>query len=212
MPTGLDPETIGPVDVALIVFEGNDFTGDVAPALAELHDSGTVRVIDLAFVRKEADGTTSSIEVGDADVADEFERVNNTEFDLLSDEDLTELSSGFPVRTCCEPSRLWTRNRMEKCLDDVWDAQDSWEPWPARQWLPARPRLSAEACTRSPRRTPHINEKRPPHSNRRQQHNSRQWSTRLPTKRPHRFRHSRRPLRPRPPRRIGWPRSENSDR
>src|SRR5664280_3615782 len=95
MPTGLDPETIGPVDVALIVFEGNDFTGDVAPALAELHDSGTVRVIDLDFVRKEADGTTSSIEVGDADVADEFERVNNTEFDLLSDEDLTELASGL---------------------------------------------------------------------------------------------------------------------
>src|SRR5660397_293285 len=89
MPTGLDPETIGPVDVALIVFEGNDFTGDVAPALAELHDSGTVRVIDLAFVRKEADGTTSSIEVGDADVADEFERVNNTEFDPVSYTHLT---------------------------------------------------------------------------------------------------------------------------
>ena len=99
MPTGLDPETIGPVDVALIVFEGNDFTGDVAPALAELHDNGTVRVIDLAFVRKEADGTTSSIEVGDADVADEFERVNNTEFDLLSDEDLTELASGLEPNT-----------------------------------------------------------------------------------------------------------------
>ena len=89
MPTGLDPETIGPVDVALIVFEGNDFTGDVAPALAELHDSGTVRVIDLAFVHKEADGTTSSIEVGDADVADEFERVNNTEFDPVSYTHLT---------------------------------------------------------------------------------------------------------------------------
>jgi hypothetical protein len=99
MPTGLDPDTIGPVDVALTVFEGNDFTGDVAPALAELHDSGTLRVIDLAFVRKEADGTTSFIEVGDADVAADFERVNNTAFDLLSDEDLTprqQRMTGWP--------------------------------------------------------------------------------------------------------------------
>jgi len=99
MPAGLEPETIGPVDVALIVFEGSEFAGDVAPALADLHESGTVRVIDRAFVRKEADGTTSFVEVGDADVADKFERVDTTEFDLLSDEDLTELASGLEPST-----------------------------------------------------------------------------------------------------------------
>jgi hypothetical protein len=95
MPAGLEAESIGPVDVAVIAFDGNQFNGDVAPALAALHDSGTVRVIDLAFVRKEADGTTSFIEVGDADVAAAFERVNNTQFDLLSDEDLTEIADGL---------------------------------------------------------------------------------------------------------------------
>ena len=95
MPVGLRAESIGPVDVAVIAFDGNQFNGDVAPALAELHDSGTVRVIDLAFVRKEADGTTSFIEVGDADVAAAFERVNNTQFDLLSDEDLTDIAEGL---------------------------------------------------------------------------------------------------------------------
>jgi len=79
----------------VIAFDGNQFNGDVAPALAELHDSGTVRVIDVAFVRKEADGTTSFVEVGDADVAVAFERVNNTQFDLLSDEDLTEIAEGL---------------------------------------------------------------------------------------------------------------------
>jgi hypothetical protein len=95
MPAGLQADSIGPVDVAVIAFDGNQFNGDVAPALAALHDSGTVRVIDLAFVRKEADGTTSFIEVGDADVAAAFERVNNTQFDLLSDEDLTEIADGL---------------------------------------------------------------------------------------------------------------------
>jgi hypothetical protein len=95
MPAGLQADSIGPVDVALIAFDGNQFNGDVAPALAELHDSGTVRVIDVAFVRKEADGTTSFVEVGDADVAAAFERVNNTQFDLLSDEDLTDIAESL---------------------------------------------------------------------------------------------------------------------
>lgn len=95
MPAGLEADSIGPVDVAVIAFDGNQFNGDVAPALAALHDSGTVRVIDVAFVRKEADGTTSFVEVGDADVAEAFERVNNTQFDLLSDEDLTEIAEGL---------------------------------------------------------------------------------------------------------------------
>jgi len=40
MPAGLDADTIGPVDVAVILFEGNKFNGDVAPALSDLSDSG----------------------------------------------------------------------------------------------------------------------------------------------------------------------------
>lgn len=91
----LKADSIGPVDVAVIAFEGNEFNGDVAPALAELHDSGTVRVIDLAFIRKEDDGSTSFVEVEDADVADAFARVNGEPFDLLSDADLTEIASGL---------------------------------------------------------------------------------------------------------------------
>ena len=98
MTAALRADSIGPVDVAVIAFEGNEFNGDVAPALAELHDSGTVRVIDLAFVRKEDDGSTSFVEVEDADVADAFARVNGEPFDLLSDEDLTEIASGLAGR------------------------------------------------------------------------------------------------------------------
>ncbi len=52
MPAGLTPDSIGPVDVAVILFEGNRFNGQVAPAIAELQDSGVVRIIDLAFIRR----------------------------------------------------------------------------------------------------------------------------------------------------------------
>ncbi len=99
MPAALHPDSIGPVDVAVIQFDGDEFDSDVAPALTDLNDSGTVSVIDLAFVRKQADGSTSFAEVGDPAVADAFDRVANTQFDLLSDSDLTGIASGLDAGT-----------------------------------------------------------------------------------------------------------------
>jgi len=95
MPTALQADSMGPVDVAVILFEGNQFNGDVAPAIAELVDSGTVRVIDLAFVRKETDESISTVEVSEADVADAFKDINESQFDLLSDEDLSDIAGGL---------------------------------------------------------------------------------------------------------------------
>ena len=95
MPADLDPDTIGPVDVAVILFEGNEFNGDVAPALSDLNDSGTVRIIDLVFVRKDDDESVSYAEVADAEVAEAFERLHDAQFDLLSDEDLKGIAGGL---------------------------------------------------------------------------------------------------------------------
>lgn len=95
MPAGLDVDTIGPVDVAVILFEGNKFNGDVAPALTDLNDSGTVRIIDLAFVSKDNDESVSYAEMADVQVADAFERLNDEHFDLLSDGDLNEIAGGL---------------------------------------------------------------------------------------------------------------------
>jgi len=95
MPTALQADLMGPVDVAVILFEGNQFNGDVAPAIAELADSGTVRVIDLAFVRKETDESISIVEVSEADVDDAFKDINESQFDLLSDEDLSDIAHGL---------------------------------------------------------------------------------------------------------------------
>lgn len=83
-----DPESVGPVDVAVVLFEGNNFNGDVAPAIAELQQNGTVRIIDLAFLTKDADGTASFVEVEDAEVSDAFAELTGSQLDLLSDEDL----------------------------------------------------------------------------------------------------------------------------
>jgi hypothetical protein len=57
----------GPVDVVIIGFPGNKFTGRIAPALRELVDSGTVRILDLVFVMKDVDGVTTTIDLTDLD-------------------------------------------------------------------------------------------------------------------------------------------------
>jgi Family of unknown function (DUF6325) len=99
MPALLDANAIGPVDVAVIRFEGSEFSGDVAPALSELDRSGTVHIIDLAFVRKEADESISYLEIDDAAVAKEFESLADSQFDLLNDEDLTKIADALEPDT-----------------------------------------------------------------------------------------------------------------
>jgi uncharacterized protein YrzB (UPF0473 family) len=91
----LQSEKIGPVDVAVIAFEGDDFNTEVAPALSRLQASGTVQVIDLAFVRKDADGSTSIIELADEGVSEEFDQITESQFDLLSEADLTDIANGL---------------------------------------------------------------------------------------------------------------------
>jgi hypothetical protein len=54
--------TIGPVEYVLIGFPGNEFKGEIVPALADLIDAGTVRIIDLVFIKKDADGTVTTFE------------------------------------------------------------------------------------------------------------------------------------------------------
>jgi hypothetical protein len=95
----LQSEKIGPVDVAVITFEGDEFDEAVAPALTDLQASGTVQVIDLAFVRKDASGTISIIELADERVAEAFGRVMESQFDLLSEADLTDIGSGLEPAT-----------------------------------------------------------------------------------------------------------------
>ena len=58
---------IGPVECIVLAFPGNRFKGEIVPALAELVENETIRVIDLAFVKKDADGAITTLELDDMD-------------------------------------------------------------------------------------------------------------------------------------------------
>jgi uncharacterized membrane protein len=95
MPGASTADAIGPVDVAVIAFDGNRFNGDVVPAIAQLQDDGTVRIIDLTFVRKDDDGSVLVDEVADSGVSEAFEQLTTSQFELLSDDDLARIADGL---------------------------------------------------------------------------------------------------------------------
>nr|WP_234436538.1 DUF6325 family protein [Streptomyces sp. XY511] len=61
-----DIETMGPVDYLVVEFPGNRMTGEGLPLLVDLVDRGIIRILDLVFVRKDADGSVVALELKDA--------------------------------------------------------------------------------------------------------------------------------------------------
>jgi uncharacterized membrane protein len=84
---------LGPIEMLVVKFPGNQFTGEIAPALAELVDAGTIRVIDFVFIMKDADGTLTSVELADLpdDAASAFAPVVDDVSGMLSEDDIRDL-------------------------------------------------------------------------------------------------------------------------
>src|SRR4051812_13075205 len=82
---------LGPVDVVVIGYRpGAPMTGDAVPLLLDLVERGIIRVLDVMFVTKEADGTFAGFDatdLGDKGVG-EFAPFEGASSGLLGDEDL----------------------------------------------------------------------------------------------------------------------------
>jgi Family of unknown function (DUF6325) len=62
-----DDVELGPVDYLVVEFPGNKMTGEGFPILLDLVDRGIIRILDLVFVRKDADGSVGLFEISDFD-------------------------------------------------------------------------------------------------------------------------------------------------
>jgi uncharacterized membrane protein len=81
---------IGPVEYMVVAFPGNNFRGEIAPALQRLVDSETIRIIDLVIVSKDAEGEVVALEVSELDPAVQagLERMGIEGSGLFNEEDL----------------------------------------------------------------------------------------------------------------------------
>ena len=61
--------TYGPIDFVALEFKGNQFKGEIFPALMDLVNREIVRVIDLIVVQKDADGKVTHREIQEHDNA-----------------------------------------------------------------------------------------------------------------------------------------------
>jgi len=79
--------SLGPIELLVIKFPGNQFRGEIAPALLELVDSGTIRVVELMVVSRDADGTILMADISDLGDG-QLNAIVSDPTEFLSDEDL----------------------------------------------------------------------------------------------------------------------------
>jgi hypothetical protein len=81
---------IGPVEYIVVGFPGNRFKGDIAPALADLVEAGTIRIIDIAFATKDENGEIGAFELSDLDddVQKALEKLGAEPTGLFNEDDL----------------------------------------------------------------------------------------------------------------------------
>jgi uncharacterized membrane protein len=89
---------LGPIEVLVISFPGNQFSGEIIPELERLVDNDTISIIDGLLVRKDANGDITFVEFdemgGNAD-ADALANIMNQIDSLISDDDIMELADGL---------------------------------------------------------------------------------------------------------------------
>ncbi|MGN8245622.1 DUF6325 family protein [Cellulomonas soli] len=64
---------VGPIDYIVVEFPGSKMTGEGLPIIVDLVDRGIIRLLDLAFFKKELDGTVSGLVLADLDLDGELD-------------------------------------------------------------------------------------------------------------------------------------------
>ena len=96
----VDIDTLGPVDWLVVEFPGSDFKGEIGPALSDLVGKGTVRVLDLLLLKKDADGALEAYEISDLGEGDlgELHAYESELAMLLSEDDVEAVAAGAGAR------------------------------------------------------------------------------------------------------------------
>ncbi len=88
---------LGPVELLLLKFPGNKFKGEIVPALEELVDNGTIRIVDLLFAKRDNEGNLKVLELNDLDkdTYAVFDPLVSDISGLITKEDMQKLANGL---------------------------------------------------------------------------------------------------------------------
>lgn len=104
-PTGeleMDADAIemGPIDYIIVEWPGRQPNGEAVPHLIDLVDRGLIRILDLAFITKDEEGSVAGLEVSElGEQVEEFALFAGASSGLLSDEDIGEAAQALEPGT-----------------------------------------------------------------------------------------------------------------
>ena len=87
---------LGPIDYLAVEWPGRQVTGEGFRLLMDLVDREIVRVLDLLFIAKDADGTVSKVEVADVAHSDALDaRLWGLSSELLDQSDIDQVAAAI---------------------------------------------------------------------------------------------------------------------
>ena len=92
-----DMDELGPVDFLIVEFPAGkaNFSGEMAAELVRLVDAGTIRLLDILILTKDADGAIDAFEIEDFEGLDELRALETDLAELLAEEDVEHLAAAM---------------------------------------------------------------------------------------------------------------------
>ena len=93
--------TLGPLEYLVIGFDGDRFDGSIAREIEKVIDKGVIRLVDVVFVTRDADGGAVVIELNNTDDPRfvSFAPLLAQMRALFTPEDLEEIADSLPLGT-----------------------------------------------------------------------------------------------------------------
>ena len=85
-------EEMGPIDYVVIEWPGRQPTGEALPLILDLVDRGIIRILDIAFMVKDEDGSTAAISLDEVAGFGEFEGASSG---LMGSDELDEAATAL---------------------------------------------------------------------------------------------------------------------
>ena len=123
-----DLDQMGPIDFIVVAFPTDRMTGEAFPLLVDLVDRGIIRILDLVFLRKDEDGTVTTLTQVDLDRMKVLEAAlfDGAASGLLGPEDVAEAAAAL------EPGHRGRRAGLRERLGHPVRRRATPLRWPAR--------------------------------------------------------------------------------
>jgi hypothetical protein len=92
-------EDMGPIDYIVLEWPGRQPSGEAVPLILDLVDRGLIRILDVAFLAKDDDGTVGALELADLDPDGDFGAFEGASSGILGQDDLEEAANALEPGT-----------------------------------------------------------------------------------------------------------------